>query len=128
MRRMRSWRIDHQDALAQVLHDVLRELREVGEVDFLAAHQRFALAQAVGDRPQWRARPANSTTPSTPAVGVVGGRSGAGDADEHLLHQHAEGGDRGDQKARRDDPASTASAQTGSTSRMPSPLATPPLA
>ncbi len=43
--------IDDQDALAQVLHDVLRELREVGEIELLAAHQRIALAQPAGDRP-----------------------------------------------------------------------------
>jgi hypothetical protein len=41
-------RVDHQEALAQVLHDVLRQLREIGEIHFLAAHQGFALAQAVG--------------------------------------------------------------------------------
>ena len=44
-------RVDDQDALAQVLHDVLRELRQVREVDLLPAHQRFAFAQTVRERP-----------------------------------------------------------------------------
>ena len=41
---------DH-DALAQVLHDVLRELGHVGEVHLLAAHRGFGIAQAARDRP-----------------------------------------------------------------------------
>ena len=43
--------VDHHDAFAQVLHDVLRKLREVGEVDLLAPHRGFGVAQAAGDRP-----------------------------------------------------------------------------
>ena len=61
-------RIDHQDAFAQALHDVLRELREVGEVHFLLAHQRFALAQALGQRPR-EAATRNTIAPMMPASG-----------------------------------------------------------
>ena len=43
--------VDDDDALAQVLHDVLRQLREVGEVDLLAPHRGFGVAQAARDRP-----------------------------------------------------------------------------
>ena len=43
--------VDHHDALAQVLHDVLGQLRQVGEVDLLAAHRGFGVAQAARHRP-----------------------------------------------------------------------------
>jgi hypothetical protein len=33
--------VDHDDALAQVLDDVLRQLREVGEIDLLAPDRGF---------------------------------------------------------------------------------------
>ena len=41
--------VDHQQAFAQVLHDVLRQLREVREVDVFLANQILALAHAAGD-------------------------------------------------------------------------------
>ena len=41
--------IDHQQAFAQVLHDVLGQVREVREVDVALAYQIFALAHAAGD-------------------------------------------------------------------------------
>jgi hypothetical protein len=40
-------RVHHENAFPQVLHDVLRELRRVRKVDFLAAHPGFAFAQPV---------------------------------------------------------------------------------
>ena len=42
--------VDDDEALAQPLDDVLRELREVGEVEVALAHQRLALAQAPRER------------------------------------------------------------------------------
>ncbi len=42
--------VDHDDALAQPLDDVLRQLRQVGQVDVLLADQRLAFAHAVGQR------------------------------------------------------------------------------
>src|SRR5579883_3144286 len=47
--------VHDEDALAQVLDDVLGELREVREVHFLAAGERFALPQAIGDGPDGEA-------------------------------------------------------------------------
>ena len=42
-------RLDDQDAFAQMLHDVLRQIREIGEIDVFLAHQRFALTHARGE-------------------------------------------------------------------------------
>ena len=42
--------VDDHEALAQPLDDVLRQLREVREVEVALAHQRLALAQAPGER------------------------------------------------------------------------------
>ncbi len=39
-------RIDDQQALAQVLHDVLGEVREIGEIEVFLADQILALAHA----------------------------------------------------------------------------------
>ena len=41
--------VDHHDALAQVLHDVLRELGDVAQVDPALLGERLALAQPVRD-------------------------------------------------------------------------------
>ena len=43
-------RIHHQNALAQMLHDELVQLGEIGDVDFTQPHQLFAFAQAPGQR------------------------------------------------------------------------------
>jgi len=42
--------VDDHEALAQTLDDVLRELREVREVEVALAYQRLALAQAIRER------------------------------------------------------------------------------
>ncbi len=42
--------VDHDDALAQVLHDVLGQFREVGDVDVALADHRLGVAQAAGHR------------------------------------------------------------------------------
>ena len=41
--------IDDQQAFAQMLHDVLRQLGEVGQIEVLLAHQVLAFAHAAGD-------------------------------------------------------------------------------
>ena len=97
MRRMRSCVVDDQDALAQVLHDVLRELREVRQVDFLPAHQRFALAQAVRDGPHEQ-RDAEQHHAEHARVGVVRARGVSREVHEDLLDEHARARDGGDQK------------------------------
>ena len=71
--------IDHQDALAQPLHDELRELRHVGEVHFLAPHLRLALAQAPGQRPG-----AESALASAPDQAPACGGDGAALDPVHL--------------------------------------------
>src|ERR1700737_1965243 len=38
-------RVHHEDALAQMLDDVLRKLREIGEIELLPANQGFAFPQ-----------------------------------------------------------------------------------
>ena len=43
--------IDDQDALAQMLHDELVQLGQVGDVHFALADPLFALAQAARQRP-----------------------------------------------------------------------------
>ena len=49
--------IDHQQALAQVLHDVLRQVGEIRQIDVLLAYQVFAFAHAASrprsPTPQW---------------------------------------------------------------------------
>jgi hypothetical protein len=47
---MRSCSSTDDEALAQPLDDVLRELREVREVEVALPHERLALAQAPGER------------------------------------------------------------------------------
>ena len=91
-------RIDHQDALAQMLHDVLRQLRHVRQVKFLAANQRLALPQPVGDRPGEEGDD-EQHDPKSPAVTYSLRGRGIGDADEYLLHQHRERRHGGDQQA-----------------------------
>ena len=41
--------VDHQQAFAQVLHDILRELGKIREVEIFLAYQIFALAHAARD-------------------------------------------------------------------------------
>ena len=89
--------VDHEDALAQVLHDVLRELGEVRKIDLLAAHQRLALAQAVRDRPGGERNGEQHHTDDA-AGGEVARRRDPCDIDEHLLHENAERTHRGDEK------------------------------
>ena len=89
--------IHHQNALAQVLHDVLRELRKIGKIHLLAAHQRLALAQAGGDRPCGKAD-GEEHDANDPGGGEVARRRNSGDIHEHLLQQNAERGHRGDEK------------------------------
>lgn len=43
--------VDHEEALAQVLHDVLRQLREIREIDFPALDQRLGFLQPRRERP-----------------------------------------------------------------------------
>ncbi len=80
-----------------MLHDVLRELRQVGEVDFLTAHQRFALAQAVGHRPGGE-RDDEHEHAQESGRGVVGRRGRTGKTGEHLLHEHGKRRHGGDQQ------------------------------
>ncbi len=40
--------VDYQKAFAQMLHDVLGQLRKIRKVDILLANQRFAFAHAPG--------------------------------------------------------------------------------
>ena len=44
--------VHHDDAFAQVLHDVLRKLGEIGEVHLLAPHCGFRVPQPRGQRPR----------------------------------------------------------------------------
>ena len=90
-------RVDHQQALAQVLQDVLRQLREVGEIDFMAAHQGFALAQAGGHRPGGECHEEQHGAEYSGGQ-VVGGRGCSRHAHEYLLHQYDQRRDRGDQQ------------------------------
>ena len=43
--------IDDQDALAQMLHDELIELRQIRDVDFALSNEFFALSQAAASGP-----------------------------------------------------------------------------
>ena len=63
--------VDHHDALAQVLHDVLRKLREIGEVHLLAPHGRFAYRAAGAPTARPAARPGTRCRRGCPAAGIV---------------------------------------------------------
>ena len=78
--------VHHDDALAQVLHDVLRELREVGQVHVAPAHQRLAFQQPVGQRPhRQRGDEDDGAQDSREQVLVVAGS--VPQLHEDLLHQ-----------------------------------------
>ena len=118
--------VDHQDALAQMLHDVLRELREIREVDLLAAQRRLALADAVGERPgEHRDREQHHAQHAR--RGVFGDDAAARSGRPGTAHQHGERRHRGDKQR----VAMLRQGRHGEHrqhEQMPKPLATPPLA
>ncbi len=69
-----------------MLHDVVRQLGEVGEVDVLLPHLFFALPQALRQRSALNAHDKQNSAQHAGA-GVVGRLSEAGQVDQHLLHQ-----------------------------------------
>ena len=89
--------VDDHDALAQVLHDVLRELREVGEVDLLAPHRGFGVAQAARDRPGEQ-RDQEHDAAEDAGARIVGGLGGSGDVAADLLREQRQRGERGQQE------------------------------
>ena len=64
--------VDDDEALAQPLDDVLREFREVREVEVALAHQRLALAQPAGERRD-RERGDEDDAAEQARLGQVGG-------------------------------------------------------
>ena len=92
-------RVHDEDALAEVLHDVLRQLREIGEIHFLAPHQRFTFAQTRGDRPDAE-RDQENDRAEYAGAGVVRGAGTREQLPEHLLQQHGHRGQRGDERGR----------------------------
>ncbi len=89
--------IHHQDAFAQVLDDVVGQLLKVGEVDFLAPHQGFALAQAVGDRPHRQADHEQHDAQHAHG-GEIGRRRVADQIGRDLLRQQSQRRDGGHQE------------------------------
>ena len=89
--------VDDHDALAQVLHDVLRELREVGEIDLLASYRGFGVAQAARDRPGEQRHQEHDAAEDA-GGGIVGDAGRAGDVAADLLREQRQGGERRQQE------------------------------
>ena len=89
--------VHHHEALAQPLHDVLRELREVGEVEVALAHERLALAQPPRERRD-RERSDQDHAAEQPRLREVRGVGQPAEPQHDLLAQHAERGDCGDRR------------------------------
>ena len=77
--------IDDQDAFAQVLHDVLRQLRHVGKIEVPAAYQGLAFTQPVRHRPHGERHTEQYRTEEA-GCQIVSGGSRIADTDEYLLH------------------------------------------
>ena len=118
--------VHHHDALAQMLDDVLRELGQVGEIDLLAPHRGLGVAQSARHRPgQQRHQeddagrgfrcPCSRPTEASPSTCAP-----------ICWNSSARVASAASRKASRLS-ASSAMAPTGTTNRMPSPLAVPPL-
>src|SRR6185437_16645534 len=75
--------IHHQDTLAQMLDDVLRQLRHVREIDFLATDQGLALSQTACHG-QERQRYPEQHCAEYPCSHVVGIRRELEQTDEYL--------------------------------------------
>ena len=90
-------RVDHQDALAQVLDDVLRELRQVLEVDFLSPDDGLAFAQPARQQPRAERDQEGAGAEHARGRVVRGGRVAIGLAGDLLQQQH-QAGDRREQE------------------------------
>ena len=94
IRRMRSCSSTTTMLSRSCSHDVLRELREVGEVEVALAHERLALAQAPRERRD-RERGDQDHAAEQPRLREVRGVGQPAEPQHDLLAQHAERGDRG---------------------------------
>ncbi len=83
--------VDDHDALAQVLHDVLRQLRQIGQVDLLAPHRGFGVPQAARHRPGEQGHQEHDAAEDAGGA-EVGGHGGMGDHGANLLQQQGQGG------------------------------------
>jgi hypothetical protein len=87
--------VEDHDALAQVLDDVVVELREVREIDAALGGERFARLEAVGERPR-RHRDREDDRPEHARRGVAARVGEAGHLRKELLAQYRERRQRGE--------------------------------
>jgi hypothetical protein len=119
-------RIDDDDALAQVLHDVLGQLGQVREVEVALADLRLGRAQPLREE---RAAAGDQEQHDAVVAGLREAErsSEAGGPDDELLAEQRERRGRRDDRARCGVPSSD-TAPTGTSSSSRRPLDAPPLA
>ena len=91
--------VDDHEALAQPFDDVLRQLRQVREVEVALAHQRLALAQPPGERCACESGDQDDAAEQS-RLRQVGRIGNALEPQHQLLAEHAERGDCGDRRRR----------------------------